>query len=193
MKKFATVFVLFVFALTTVCGCGRRSSTAGVAVVDLDRIAVALGWQQSFQDAMQQKERELNLQIEQAKSSLEGELKGLQDGFGINLTDEQKVQLNQYTMQANAQIQNVVGAAQREVANYRGMLVNQFREKVRPQAEKVAKARGLGMILTKSDTIFFADPDQDITNAVIDAMEGVSIPAVSPAPQAGTAAGNPEK
>ena len=173
---------LLVVGMLVACGCSKPDSQGGgTAVVDLDRVAVAVGWESSFKAEMTRKESELNAQIEQVKNSLESRLQGLRNDFGVNATDEQKTQLNQYTIQANTQIQNVVNAAQREIGNHRLTLVNQFREKVRPRAEKIAKDLGFGIVLTKSDAVYLVLPESDITSAVIEAMEGVTVKAEVPA------------
>ena len=157
-------------------GCRESApSQGGVAVLDLDRVAAALGWEQSFNDAMSAKDRTLTSQVEQTKLSLERELKDLQDSYGLEPTDAQRIQLAQFTQQANEQFQGLVNAARQETVTFRTQLINQFRERVRPFAEDVARENGFALMVLRTDPVYVILPEADVTGKVIQAMQGVEV------------------
>ncbi|MDT8389770.1 MAG: OmpH family outer membrane protein [Lentisphaeria bacterium] len=179
-----TKTLLFVLGagLVLTLGCSRQESAPQTVVLDLDRVAAATGWDQQFKEAMAKKEQDLNTQINAAKTSLESEIKALGEQFGATPTQEQKTQFNQYTQQANQRMQQLLGSARQENAVYKNKLVNSFREKIRPYAEKIAARRGAGIVALKADPLYIVRPESDITGAVIEALQGVSLTTVDTRP-----------
>ena len=58
--------------------------------------------------------------------------------------------------------------AQNELSVYRQRLIQRFRDEVVPLAQEAASQRGLGVVLTKNDTVLLAfDNAHDITAAVV--------------------------
>lgn len=178
IKKITLAMIAIVAIVLT--GCNKAATTPGVAVLDLDRVAAAIGWDQSFKDSLSEKDQSLGDRVNQARQSLEGELKNLQQSMGDDPTQEERTQLAQFQQQASSQYQKLVNSARAENAEFRQELVRSFRDKVRPYAEEVAKESGFGMVLLETDPVYLVMPEADITNEVIQAMEGVIITAELP-------------
>lgn len=161
--------------LIFILGCSKKDSGPKTLVIDLDRIAAATGWDQQIKADMEKKGQDLNQKVNDAKNNLESQIKALRDQFGKTPTADQKTQLAQYGQQANQKMQQLVASARQQNAVYRSQLVNAFQEKVRPYAEKIAKERGAGTVLFKTNSLFYVAPESDITGAVIEALQGVKL------------------
>lgn len=188
-----TVIALFAGALNLGCQpaatpqaaapAARASQAAAVAVVDLDQIAKRLG-----------RDLDMNRSIEQASTSLNEQLQSIRDKLqsqydeklrATATSDDEAVrpastgaagpesdqpaalkrqlqqQLNQYELQAREKL-----------AQHRAAVIERFRREVRPVAERVASARGAGIVVTKNDTVVFAVvPEADITEDVVKEMQ----------------------
>jgi Skp family chaperone for outer membrane proteins len=176
----ATVYVCAILGCLALAGCVEEDTTPSAAVLDLDRLAAGIGWQESFQTSVERREREISREVEQARVTLEAELEDLRTQYGAVPTESQKTQLAQFTQQANNQLQHLLNSGRRETADYRARLVQQFRGQVLPHAEEVAKERGFGIVLLKTDPVYLFLPEVDITGDVIVAMQELDLPAKLP-------------
>ncbi len=88
--------------------------------------------------------------------------------------------------QRRAELQNFVNEARGAIQQRVGEMNKQILADARVQAEKVAKAKGLQLVLGKSQA-FFSDASLDITEDVLKEMNAAykaAAPAVAPAPAA---------
>lgn len=178
---------LATLALATGCshqaGDGSQAAAGkgggGVAIVDLDQIAKRIG-----QDA------EMARSIEQASASLNDQLKSIRDKMRVEYQKElaklapaddqadpaapgpnpaEAAAIKQRYDQQLAQLET---QAREKLMQHRVAVVERFRSEVRPVAEKVARARGQGIVVTKNDSVVFAFlPQADITDAVVEQMQ----------------------
>ena len=109
---------------------------------------------------------------------------------GKNSVEAELQQKNGVFQQRSRELQNFVNEARGAIQQRFNEMNKQVRDDVRVQAEKVAKAKGLQLVLGKSQA-FFADASLDITQDVLKelnaAYKAVS-PAVAPATPAAPAA-----
>ena len=79
-----------------------------------------------------------------------------------------KQQLAELERDFNLQLNQAQRTAQNELSVYRQRLIQRFRDEVVPLAQEAASQRGLGVVLTKNDTVLLAfDDAHDITAAVV--------------------------
>ncbi|NBV48430.1 MAG: OmpH family outer membrane protein, partial [Verrucomicrobia bacterium] len=102
-------------------------------------------------------------------------------------------QKNGVFQQRRAELQNFVNEARGAIQQRVGEMNKQILADARAQSEKVAKAKGLQIVLGKGQT-FFADASLDITQDVIKELNAAykaSAPAVAPAVPAAPAPAAP--
>lgn len=195
------VFHLVLFAtgcdkLTTSPAAARPS---GVAVIDLDQVARALGIDQVLVNRVNQQEESLNGQLLSLQSALRDQYRQksrqveAQTAAGGQAADSTptKEQLSGLEGQLNRQLAEAQQKARKQLSAYRLQLVRQFRAEVVPVAREVAAARGLGVVLTNNDSVLLAcDETHDITSAVVARLREVNAaaPAASAPAASATAA-----
>lgn len=167
-------------ALTAVpLGCGvpaptvaeKTAGVAGVAIIDLDAVAQGVGFDKQIVQAVQQRQAALNTQLVGMAKTYVGQL----EEHRKTVADQEagKVKLAQYQEKANQNLGVAKQRAQQNLAKHRSLLVQRFRETVRPAAREAARERGLSLIVTKQDSLLFDyTSDADITQAVIAKLRG---------------------
>ncbi|MBM3861048.1 MAG: OmpH family outer membrane protein [Verrucomicrobia bacterium] len=199
--------MLSVMALVFI-GCGKQT---GVGVIDLDRVASALGWMDDLGKNLQTADTEMRAQLDQVlranvktiedtKAEVAADAKLTADQIKtlnsiqdvrelaqLPLTKEQREKLINAVNDANTRWQNALNAYQQQIQQQRVNLILGCREKIRPAARRVATARGLAIVLTTSDNVLLSEPGTDITNDVIDELQKsgtarVVAPSAAPAP-----------
>ena len=192
---------VIVLSLAAFAGCQKSSTpaTGGVAVIDLDRVATAMGWLDDLQKGVQAADTELRSQldkvlrdtlksIEDVKAQVAEDAKltpdqvkqlnaiqDMRDLGQLPLTKEQREKLVVAVNRANAGWQTALNNSQQALQSRRANLIMTYRERIRPVARRVAAARGLSVIVTTSDNLLYFDPQNaDITNEVIDELQKAS-------------------
>jgi len=191
--------VLFATLLTSVSivagGC-LSGGNGGVAVIDLDRVATAMGWLDELSKSIQTTDTELRSQldevqkisvrtIEEKKKELaveakltEEETKTLLEAKeqreidALPLSKVQRDVLMDTVNKANASWQKTMNDYQQALQGRRSSLILSYREKVRPAARRVATERGLNIVVTTGDSVLcFDQQTADITDKVIDELQ----------------------
>ena len=168
-------------------GSGTASNDAadgmnrgGVAVVDLQEVARRLGRETEMEKSIAQATASLNEQLKQVRNQLQKQF----DNQARELTDkaESEVapastgaagptaadQLAALKRQYDQQLTQYDAQAREKLAKHKASLIEQFRDQVRPVAQRIASQRGAGIVVTKNDSVVFATiPQADITEAVI--------------------------
>ncbi len=166
MKYASFVSVCFV-AMIVAVGCDAGSPKGGVAVLDLDKVASAIGWDTQLNAALKKRGESLDQRLIQKKTHLEKLFEENRSKMGENPTDEQKENLARFQFRANQQLQTDLQASQQQMVQYRGGLIADFRDKLRPVAGKLAEAKGLSIVVLKTDPVFFVVDTADITEEII--------------------------
>lgn len=218
IKLSCSALLVSILALS---GCQKMGSTApNVAVIDLDRVATAMGWLDDMTRNLQNADAELRAQLDQilrnslkaiedAKKQVSDEakltpdqikmlntVKDLRELESLPLTPKQRETLAGTLQQANAAWQQALNSYQQLIQGRRAQLIMGYREKVRPIARRVATNRGMSVVFTFSDNLLYYDPKAvDITNEVIDELqksgEGRTPGVVAPAPRPAAPAAAP--
>ena len=133
--------------------------------------------------------------VEQLQAELQGIDKRAQDPMlsenGKKAVGAEFQQKNATFQQRRAELQNFVNEARNTIQQRVGELNKQIIADARAQAEKVAKAKGLNLIIGKAP-VLFSDASLDVTEDVLKELNAAYkatapvTPAVTPAPAAGT-------
>jgi Skp family chaperone for outer membrane proteins len=195
-RTISAALAIALLATIGLTGCQKSTRGGGVAVVDLDRIATAMGWLDDMQKGMQAADTELRGQLDQilraslksiedAKTQVGNDAKltadqiktlnSIQDPRELEklpLTKEQRDKLMETVNRANQTWQQAVNSYQQTLQARRASLIMSYREKIRPVARRIAADRGANVILTPSDNVLYFDAQSaDITDQVIDDLQ----------------------
>ena len=180
MNKQIAFSVLFL-ALPLFAGCTQSGQPAeatasagksGIAIIDLDKIAHELGSDKQIATAIKQRESALNSKLTEVAQAYSAALQKQKEELeSAETQDGGAVQLASYEKQAVQKLNSVKSQAQQNLALHRSQLINKFREAVRPAARKVARDRGLNVIVTKQDSLVYDfEPECDITDEVVQVL-----------------------
>ena len=188
-----SIFLAFGAALTLfVTGC-ERSGTAPagtVALLDFDAAAKRLGRDASISEELKAQNDALVEKLTKSRDDLQKKFDDSKQSVGDKPTDEQAQQLLALSQSMNAELQSKQQEARDELGAKQTALIRQFREEIRPVAQKIAAKKGMTTVLLRSDlTVLAADASVDITDDVVAEMIGAGkAPAATatPSPTAGT-------
>jgi Skp family chaperone for outer membrane proteins len=167
-------------AMAGVIGCGNSTDKGGLAVVDLDEVARAVGANAQLNDMVNMKKASLNNAIVKADTELKSQLESLieeaksefPEEFPKNVPADEAKKLQQSSANANAQRQMIRNKAQAELQNFENQLRVQFRSVVRPIAQEIAAKKGFSIVIPKNDALLLSvAPGNDITSEVILAVQ----------------------
>jgi len=140
---------------------------SGTAVINLGTIAKETGEEEEIQRQAEITRQQLNVQLAEAASRLEGELNAEREKMGENPSQEDQQKFQQLAAQAQQQYQRAQQQAQQQAQQFESNLVLQLRERVKPVAEAVARSRGVSIVFLSDMTLFWAEPQADITQEVL--------------------------
>jgi Skp family chaperone for outer membrane proteins len=184
MKSISGLSAACFVAVLLIAGCDQIPGAGpGSLIVDLTAIAKATGQEESMQDRAQTAREDVNAQLIESARELEQRLVDERTKIGDKPTQEQEVQLQQLTQQAQQQYAQLQSDAQQKVQQAEINLVLDYRETVKPFAEKIARSRGASVVLLAGQSVFWLDPAVDITGDVISALRAEGVFAGSDADQ----------
>lgn len=171
-------------------GCGNQGTApqaatapkGGMAVVDLDAVAQALGQTQTVKDAVTMQTASVNQQLQKVQDSYRGQLAAKQKELGEEPTDEQKQDFARMEQAANQQLGMLKQRGEKALTQYSREVVakvaTDLRGKIRPICQEIAAKRGLGIVVPKNEGFLLSvDPGVDITAEVIEALKAKGIAA----------------
>ncbi len=189
--------------LAGMTGCGwlgtpSSSSSGGLAVVDLDRVATAVGVNTQLAEMVQFRQATLNNAVvklsNEQNEKLQSLLDEIKDKFGEEVPKEEAQKLRKEALVANSNMQQARTNAQANLNQYTEELKMQFREKVRPIAQEVAVRKGFSIVIPKNDGLLLSvEPGNDITNDVIKALQANNGKTAAAKPAAEETTSKPEK
>ncbi len=193
MKSIAGLWVVCLMLVLLFAGCDKLPGGAGpgTLIVDLAAVAKATGQEQSMQSRAQVAREEINSQLVKSAATLEQQIEQERETFGDSPTEEQQQQLQQTMAQAQQQYGQLQAEAQQQLQQNEINMVMEFREQIKPVAEKIAQSRNASLIVLADQSVFWLDPAIDMTGDVISALraEGTFADAgATPAPEVPDAA-----
>ena len=173
-------------------GCkklGSADDAGRVAIVDLDKVAAAVGYK--LKDALDQDVKETGAKFDTLIQAARAELEKMRKDFGASPTAEQTKQLQQ----RQAQLEQGLGA-QRDAAisainAKHAERVVAFRDQVKPIATRLAKAQGATVIITPMPGLFWNDDAADVTDKVIEEINKLRAAGQFNVPPTGAASAAP--
>ena len=149
----------------------ESTPTLGVAVVNLDRVAVALDRVESVQKRLQEKKDELVSRLRLLNEGYQQQVAELMSKYGDQPTDEQKREIAKIQQEAIGNVEEAMKQGRNELSQYEQTLRQEFQDEVRPIAYKVAIDAGFPVVLTSSQVFAYrVGSPQDITERVIQLM-----------------------
>lgn len=158
-----------------------NAPTAGVALLDLDEIANGLGRREQLTQELTLLRQGLDQELENRRAELQAELMRRQEALGETPTDEQRGALVQSAQNAQADLQRRGMEAQQRVAQRQQVLATNFRDEIRPIAMTIAKSKGFGVVMLKTDLLLGYEPEHDITQAVLQKAQEIGMGAAQKA------------
>ena len=174
-------FSLLVACAVMLTACDQlpaRGSSGGVAVVDLNAVAKAIGRDEAINARMESARVDLNQQLTQIAGDLEQQLKDEQEKVGAAPKPDEQQQLQEMAVRAQRQLAEKQQLAQQKATQFQLELVNEFRQQLAPVAEKVAKIRGADVVVVLDDSVLWFDSGVDITDEVIADLRANPLPPI---------------
>jgi Skp family chaperone for outer membrane proteins len=161
--------LLLAFVLS---GCQPAPPSAGgVAVIDLDAVAVAVGRDKVIAGQVEAYAREEGQKLQQLRTELEQKVSGASAELGADASDEAKQSLNTMVREARSQLAREVAQARQSAQEMRTRLVSEFAREVQPVAGKIAQARGFTLVMVKQPSMLAVASEVNITDAVIEELK----------------------
>ncbi|MFK5924522.1 MAG: OmpH family outer membrane protein [Verrucomicrobiota bacterium] len=165
--KIKNFLLIGALALSCLSSTAAFAQQGGVAVVDVDAVAREIGADKEVLGALKQAQDNLNSKLKEAQATMQKQFNdAVAKAGGDKATPQQKQQLAQFNQQLQNQFSQYKGQAQVALNREQAKRVIAFRDQVRPVAMEVAKAKGLSVVLQKSDQILGFQESVDITKAV---------------------------
>ena len=177
--KMTWIATVSVASILTV-GCGKQQ-TGSVAVVDLDKVASALGRDAVMLEHLQKQQDGLNQKLVSAKESFEQQLTESFEKLPEEPSEEQTQQILQMKQKANIQLASYKQQATNALGQLKNSAIVKFRKEAMPVARRIATEQGFSVVLTTNDTVVFTFEDSaDITDEVIAELRKTAPPATLP-------------
>lgn len=197
MRRFLLLAALVCLPVFSACNQGSTpvaeqatdEISGGVAVIDLDEVARLLGREMSIKQSLTVRENSLNQELETLRVSYANQINQRKQELPEQAAGGDLAQVQAFEQQALNKIQQARQQAQNDLNEQKRILINAFREEVKPVASKVAASKGLSLVVSKNESFLFAfDSAVDITKEVVAQMQTASLaePAEEASPTIGS-------
>jgi Skp family chaperone for outer membrane proteins len=170
--------------LLLLAGCGGGHSTGHVAVVDLDKVAAAIGRDKTINERVQSYTKEQEKALTKLRDDSRAQIDKQQKQLPANASDEARQKVAVLTQNLELGLRQEIAKAQQGAGQLRTRLAVEFRNELEPVARRIATQRGMDIVMLKQNDMLYVDPQADITDAVIDDMQQSGkkpVPASEPA------------
>ena len=164
--------VAIVLFLYGTFGRSNGASQNGILVVDSHQVYKDLGRDLADLQTRQQEKTRLETQLKNVQSQITEEMGAKKTEFGENPTEEQLEILTAMERDAAVRMQGEIAKSQQSMTKLEMQLRQQFRNDMKPVADKIAAERGASLVLIASpDVILSVDQSAFITDAVVRGMQ----------------------
>lgn len=161
-------------------GCDLVTGKGGVAVIDLDAVAQAVGRDKAITDQVQTYAKDQEAKLVELKAQLEQQVTTAAEKVKKEASDEDKQAVTALVLEARNQLSRELNQARQSAQQLRQQLVRDFAVEMQPLARRAADKRGLTVVMVKQPGMLVVSPEADITNDVIDMLQASEAP-VAPA------------
>ena len=173
-----------VLLLGILAGCNYGQSHGGVAVIDLDAVASAIGRDKAISEQVQAFAKQQETKLQALKSELEQQVNNASGQLAEDASAEEKQSLTNKIVEARNQLTQELGQARQSAQQLRQKLVRDFATEVQPIARRVAQKHGLQVVMVKQAWLLVVAPEVDITAEVIaDLKQAQRAPITPPLPE----------
>jgi len=155
-------------------GCNEQAPPADTGpdtvVVDVIAVAKALGRDDTLSDQMLQVNQRLAQQLQEIQQNLQEQIDAKTAEFGDAPTQEQTRQLQELTAAARQRLAQARMVAQQRQQQVSAALGAQFRDEIKPIAEKIAADMGASVAIMNTNNVLWHTTEADITGQVIDQL-----------------------
>ncbi|KPJ89849.1 MAG: hypothetical protein AMJ53_15445 [Gammaproteobacteria bacterium SG8_11] len=173
-KQILFVFCIFVLILTS--GCEKNQSSTDTVVMDLEAIANATGQAAIIKQQIETANEELKSQLNTIADRMNEQLANEKKKIESKPTKNDKLYLEQLTLEANQKMQQAKILASQKSQQYQAALIQKLRQDVSPIAEKIARKRGAKVVLIANSATLWFDPIVDITDEIIGELRANPLP-----------------
>jgi Skp family chaperone for outer membrane proteins len=171
----------------------QSSRGSGIAIVDLDAIALRLGRIDEINQSLQTQAAQFDIELQNQRTQSQTAFDTQEAAYGESPTPEQEAELRLLLRELNAQYaqsqQNVAAA----LAQLKAQRIDEFKQDVTPIALGVAREHGLSIVVPKNRDLLLAfEPELEITDDVVQAMGGEVTSSIPVSPDVATAQTNSE-
>ena len=164
--------VAIVLFLYGTFGSDKGAAGNGILVVDAHQVYKDLGRDLVDLQARQQAKTRLETQLKNVQAEISEEMGAKKTEFGENPTKEQLEILTAMERDATVRMQGEIAKSQQSLTKLDMQLRQQFRNAMKPVADKIAAERGASLVLIASpEVILSVDQSSFITDAVVRAMQ----------------------
>jgi Skp family chaperone for outer membrane proteins len=178
------VAVVFCGAVMWFIGCNRGNSagaaseaaaapTPSLGMVNMDTVFSGLGWTSKLKTDVQTYQNQLKAQIDgyatRYRTEVEAQQKEYMPNPGDKLTPSQADILNNAVGGVKQELARLNQEAAQAMQTYQSDCIRQYREALLPVTREVAQSKKMTVAMVQTDIVLFADPQVDLTNAVVDA------------------------
>ncbi len=142
------IFPLALFLLLTAfLSSDSFGQNGGIAILNIDKAAEALGVDRVVQAEMANVEKQVNAQLAIRQENLQAQMNGVTTAAGEDPDDTKKREILATNQQLNQQFNQTKARAGQALQAARTALINRFRADFQPFALEAAKAKGLDIVM----------------------------------------------
>ena len=184
--KFLPICACLTLALAiSACERPAESPKDTIAFIDLDGAAKRLGRDVALAEELKTENDTLAQKLIKERDEMQAKFNESLQSAGSKPSDEDTKKLQALEQTLNQQLQARQQAAREELSTKQADLIRQFREEVKPVAQKIAAAKGMKTVLVRSDIVALSiDPAADITDDVVAEMISSGKGTAAPSPSA---------
>jgi Skp family chaperone for outer membrane proteins len=171
-------------------GCERPAAESSnmspngtVAILDLDSTATRLGRDVTITEQLKAQNDALIEKLGKTREQLQSQFETSRQAIGDKPTEADAQKLTEVGQRLTAELQAKQQEAREELNAKQATLIRQFREEVKPVAQKIALKKGFKTVLLRSDgVVLSSEPATDITDDVVGEMisSGKGSPTATP-------------
>ncbi|MBI1373015.1 MAG: hypothetical protein GC159_09665 [Phycisphaera sp.] len=179
MTKWSKIGVMALMVGLIICGCGQSQAQSGgtkAVVIDLDKVAKEKQYDKLIAMQINAANRELLKRRASIAQELQHRLNAEKALIGPNANSEQLAELQRRIQAANRAMSEINAKVNQVAAQVRAKLIVDFRDKVKPLAEKAAKKHGATIVLVNGADVLWFEDALDISMEVAAELEAAKLP-----------------